>query len=507
MRDAFPSRKEVALSDPSKILKAVHPIFISVLLLWLGVGPFLSLGAETAPDRSAGLPSYETWVERCAKLPANRVLQGRLPPRNLLPLSSFREFDAVLTIFLTQSATGPFAAGSNWVGDAPDPSFCDTNIAYFLKSGRSQGAGFQPFALKAAVPAGSEVFFRGDLHGDVHSLLANVRWLNEKKYLEGFKIVRPDFYMIFLGDYTDRGSYGIEVLYTLFRLKTENPDRVFLSRGNHEELSIQSRYGFLEEARAKYGQSFDATRVLRAYDFLPVVVYLGSGENFIQCNHGGMEPGYNPRALLAATEPTRFQLLGVLRQKTFLQSHPEWLKDADAASREWAERVLQDFKPEDPISPSTLGFMWNDFSVLGSEPQFAIDPGRAFVFGRDATRFILDQAASPGRKLQAVFRAHQQSSAINPMMRRILACGGVFRHWQAPDGPELLNRPVDELRGKLESAEERAIPTGSVWTFNVSPDSVYGQGCNYAFDTFGLLKVAENFKDWRLKRVNLPIAP
>jgi hypothetical protein len=91
------------------------------------------------------------------------------------------------------------------------------------------------------------------------------------------------------------------------------------------------------------------------------------------------------------------------------------------------------------------------------------------------------------------------------MMRRLIACGGVFRHWQANDSSVLLNRPIAELATKLESGEERAVPAGSVWTFNVSPDSVYGEGCNYTFDTFGLLKTAPKFEDWRLRRVNLAV--
>jgi hypothetical protein len=203
----------------------------------------------------------------------------------------------------------------------------------------------------------------------------------------------------------------------------------------------------------------------------------------------------------------RFDLIGKLNQKTFLKNHPDWLRGADQGSQELAQRAFQDFILEDPIGPSVLGFMWNDFAVLASEPQFAIDPGRAFVYGAKATEYLLAQAGSGPRQVRAVFRAHQQSSALNPMMRRLIASGGIFRHWQANDAPSLLNKPESELAAKLETAEERPIPTGSVWTFNVAPDSVYGEGCNYTFDTFGLLTVAREFGDWRLKRVNVPVVP
>ena len=44
-----------------------------------------------------------------------------------------------------------------------------------------------------------------------------------------------------------------------------------------------------------------------------------------------------------------------------------------------------------------------------------------------------------------------------------------------------------------------------VWTFNVSPDSVYGEGNHYTFDAFGILSTARKFADWRLRVVNVQI--
>jgi hypothetical protein len=467
-----------------------------LLLLILTVG-----AAETPP--SSALPSFEDWTTACARLPSNRSLRGRMPRKDLLPLQQFRQFDTILSALLDQSKSGPLAQPTNWVGGFPGAPFFDTANSYFVKN---RGAlPFQPFAQKLEIPADSQVFFHADFHGDVHSLLSDLNWLNQNGYLKGFTITRPNFYMVFLGDYTDRGSYGVEVLYTLFRLKLSNPRQFFLARGNHEELSIQSRYGFLEEGRAKYGDTFDARKLIRAYDFLPVVIYLGSGENFIQCNHGGMEPGFSPNELIGADGSIRFQLLGNLNQAKFLSAHPDWFVDADPASSSMAARAMRDFKPEDPIAPSAIGFMWNDFSVLASDPQFALDPGRAFVYGQRATQFLLQTGGAATRKLHAVFRGHQQSPVLNPMMRRIVASRGIFRHWQENDSAALLNATPDELAKHLETGEERVIPPGSVWTFNVSPDSIYGEGCNYTFDSFGLLKVAPAFADWRLRVTNVSV--
>jgi hypothetical protein len=497
------------------MIASAHPVpWLGILLsgaVWL-LGQLPVQGQvekpKAPPSVSPGIQrSFADWKAACDRLPSNRSLRGRLPRKELLPLQHFSEFEAVVATFFAQCKTGALAQASNWVGKpAAQETFFNTSTAYFLPSAQSPNSPaipFEPYTQKLSLPEGSEVFFRADLHGDVRSLIADLDWLNQKGYLNGFQIAKPNFHVIFLGDYTDRGSYGIEVLYTLFRLKVANPDRVTLSRGNHEEVSLQSRYGFLEEAKRKYGAEFNAAKVERAYDFFPVVVYAGSDKDFIQCNHGGMEPGFLPQELLASTNATAFQFLGVLKEQRFMKEHPDWL--ADPASRQTAARFLRDFRPESPIEPTVIGFMWNDFAVFGNEPDLVLDPRRAFVYGARSSRYLLRTASSEKAQVQAVFRGHQQSPTINPLMRRLIASKGVFRHWQEKDSAARADAPVSELAKILEQDEVRAIPPGSVWTFNVAPDSVYGQGCDYSFDAFGILTIGKTFPDWRLKVVNVPV--
>ena len=451
-----------------------------------------------ATATAVGKPFAE-WSAAVRKLPGNRELKGRAPSKELLPLQKFREFDVVLSAFLEHSRTGLLSQAGIWLGNAPEQQFFDTSRAYFQRG--SAGAKFRPFAQKLSVPEGSQVFFHGDFHGDVQSFITALEWLNEQKYLDGFRIVPGNFYMVFLGDYTDRGLFGVEVLYTLMQLKLANPDRVFMARGNHEDISLLARYGFLQEGRYKYGAEFDIARIARAYDFLPVVIYLEGGTNVLQCNHGGMEPGFKPAALLDSVGSVRFQLLGKLNQKDFLTEHPHWPGGA-TSERALAMRAFQNHEPEDPVSPTVLGFMWNDFTVQANEPQFALDPDRAFIFGQQATRAVLQSASTTNRTLQAVFRAHQHSGILNPMMRRLVASRGLFRHWQEKDSAGLLNSAPEQLATVLDKGENRSIPPGSVWTFNVAPDSVYGEGCKFTFDTFGIVTTASKFEDWRVRVVN-----
>lgn len=448
------------------------------------------------------MPSFEQWRAACAALPSNRELGGRLPPKELLPLKTFAEMDRVIDAFFAAMTNGPLATGENWIGAGPKAdTFLNVERSWFTKP----EIPFEPFVQRLALPAGAKVFIQGDLHGDVRSLVAVLGRLNERKMLDGFAISDPDLHIVFLGDYTDRGVYGVEVIYTLLRLRLANPGRVHFVRGNHEDVNLASRYGFLSEGRAKYGRDFNAAKVLRTYDFLPVALFLGNGSDFLQLCHGGMEPGFDPAGLLSASGTNRFQLLGELKQAAYLRAHPDWLKAEPRAASE-AREYLRDFKPESPVSPTTLGFMWNDFTVFADEAAFANNPDRAFIYGRPAVEYLLRNAGRDGAKVHAVIRAHQHSGIPNPMMRRLVASRGAFRHWQEKESAEAQSADPSMLVGKIEAGQSRPIPEGSVWTMNVAPDSVYGQANHYSFATYGMLTISTNFADWRITvdTVNVP---
>lgn len=451
--------------------------------------------------RAAGPePTFAEWRTACSRLPPNRALNGRLPHPSLLPLREFAALDQLLERFFAVTTNGPLADPARWHGTPParDP-FLDVGRGWFA----TPAVPFQPFAAKLVVPPDARVLLHGDLHGDIHSLLSALDRLNSRRWLDGFSIIDPKLHMVFLGDYTDRGLYGVEVIYTLLRLKLANPDRVHLVRGNHEDANLVARYGFLAEGQAKYGAAFRPERILRAYDFLPVVLYLGCGSDFVQVCHGGMEPGFNPASLLATPGTNEFQLLGSLRQLQFLRDNPAFLPNPSEAAL--ARVHFQDFAPAAPTTPEVLGFMWNDFTVFADEPGFAHNPDRAFVYGRPAVARLLQSASTGNTRLNAVIRAHQHSGIPNPLMRRLVASKGIFRHWQETSSPAARAAEVPALTTQIETNLTRALPQGSVWTLNVGADSVYGQGCGFQFGTFGLLTFGPRFEEWRLEIQNVDV--
>lgn len=472
------------------------------VLVWLACGTDSVRGDDAQAPRvpAASQPAertYEEWIRLCRRLPTFKTQQGRLPPRSLLPLRTFTELDTQLRQFFALSTTGELANASAWVGSVPPKSsFFDPARAYH----QAPSVPFQPFAQKLIVPPGSEIFFHGDLHGDIHALVGMLEWMNQNQYLTGFRITRTNAYFVALGDFTDRGIYSTEVLYTLLRLKLANPGRVFLCRGNHEDIALMGRYGFLEEGKGKYYDQFDPVQVSRTYDFLPVVIFLGCGTNFVQCNHGGMEPGYTPNSLLDARADLCFQPIGPLAQQAFLAANSKWFANSDAGTRATAKAYFLDTALTSPTTPTLLGFMWNEFTLVKGQQELALDPGRGFVYGEELVRLVLTQANSANHRIRAVFRGHQHSSVPTPMMHRLVESHGLFRHWQPTDSAHALEATGAALR--VERGLERSIPEFSVWTFNVVPDSTYGIGNSFQFDTFGILRVTENFADWRIRVVN-----
>lgn len=464
----------------------------AIAFLTLALFPSLLSAQESLPD-------YKRWRLACAKLPANRELKGKFPDRKLLPLPAFADFERGLDAFLRLERDGPLADAKAWVTDQPDPKvFFDFTRSWY----GGKKIPFQPFAAKLVLPNDAVAIIMGDLHGDVRSLLRTLDELNERKILDGFRFRESKYRFLFLGDFTDRGAYGTEVLYTLFCLKAANPDRVHFARGNHEDFNIASRYGFLAELHTKYGQQADITKVMRAYDLMPVVIYVGNGSDFLQMNHGGMEPGFDPRKLLAASGPRRFQLLGELRQKAFHAARAGWL-GSDPRVLDLAEEHFRDFTPEEPTRPRSIGFMWNDFTVFADEPALGFE--RSLVFGAKPTRRILADASTDRVRVRGVIRAHQHVAQLNPLMRRLVACDGVFRHWQENESTADAAKSVNEIRRHLRPEATRSIPDGSVWTFNIAPDSVYGVGCRCDFVTVGMLKLAPAFKDWRMSVLRMQV--
>ncbi len=413
------------------------------------------------------MPSFSSWQRACNALPSY------VTDHNPTKCSAVNEdmLKQELSLFYTQMNTRLHHA-RKWLG-----SKLPSNDFFYGKQDL-----FEPYVERLIVASNAQVAFHGDFHGDVHALNDFIQMWKKHGYIDdNFKIIHPDFYIIFLGDYTDRGWYGAEVIYALLRLKNANPDKVFMVRGNHEEAYMNSIYGFIAELERKFVNANDLFRsISRIYNYLPLALYLGSGTrshvDYIQCCHGGIEIGYNPTMLLSAQ-----QTPGSLYQSvTHLNQAGEY--------RRIQNHVKSDvcFAADNTAITSYNGFMWSDFITYdkGDSCKFSIlpsDRGAGFTYGKHATNTLLREWSKNQYSIRSIFRGHQHTG---DMMKRILNYDKCSHH-------------NDAGIGKLWEAVPRVgcIDGVSVVTFAVAPRSGYG----YPYDAFGLLYIREGFHNWHLQ--------
>eukprot|EP00892_Ulva_mutabilis_P011179 jgi/Ulvmu1/8433/UM043_0011.1 len=129
-------------------------------------------------------------------------------------------------------------------------------------------------ALLRDIPAPCIVV--GDLHGDILTL---IRILKHNG-------MPPKATYMFLGDYVDRGSNGVEVLALILALRCRWPGHVHCLRGNHESIMMSRAYGYLSECRTRY-----STRIYSAsiavFNVLPIAAVVGGS---VFAVHGGITP-------------------------------------------------------------------------------------------------------------------------------------------------------------------------------------------------------------------------
>ncbi len=117
----------------------------------------------------------------------------------------------------------------------------------------------------------------GDIHGDFNML---------KKVITIFQKDKQIDHLIFLGDIVDRGSKSIACLNLIFALIITQPDRVHFLRGNHEAITVNSRYGFADDIQA-FGAD-ENLYLLFNYVFSELSLTLVHEEQKIFYVHGGI---------------------------------------------------------------------------------------------------------------------------------------------------------------------------------------------------------------------------
>lgn len=431
------------------------------------------------------IPTFADWKERC-----DNLLQAAPAPDPEAGLTlTVDEFMRAIHTY-EQCVSNLLSRPQDWLGNMPNHEELtkqETNVHWGYTS-----ESFVPYAQKLVVDPNTEIAFHGDLHGDIHALNEFIQHLNDSGYMQGFNIIKDNFYMIFLGDYTDRGQYGAEVWYTILCLKIANPHRVFMTRGNHEDRTINGQYGFTSELRDK-----KLTAVIdplyKLYNLLPVALYVGSGTPaktyYLLCCHGGIELGFNPKPLFADPRPLAYTR--VLDKRNMLHRAPAVAILSEDAQKEITVNMLNRsvLEPKEIQVAHDMGFLWNDFNVNPKAPS-NYQYNRGWQFSKRVTLDVLNSQTDNNYELVGIFRAHQHGDY--EMMNRIL-------------NNDNAGAPEDAGVGKLWTDHEmikqpQALWRGIVCTFLVAPSYYGSRGvARFDYDAFGILRTANDFEDWRLQ--------
>ncbi|CAH8453164.1 unnamed protein product [Heterobilharzia americana] len=140
----------------------------------------------------------------------------------------------------------------------------------------------------------------GDLHGN---LLAATKIFEET----GLPNCRNR--ILFNGDFVDRGVKSVEVLSLLLMALLTYPNDIFLNRGNHEDIVMNERYGFVKELSKKYPK--DTKNLIHYCDELFCALPIGAivNDKIFVC-HGGISKHTDIKKLKLLN---RFKLSSILQ--------------------------------------------------------------------------------------------------------------------------------------------------------------------------------------------------
>ena len=179
------------------------------------------------------------------------------------------------------------------------------------------------YVLHLTVNETEKVVAIGDIHGSFHTFFRILLRLHLQKIINLTDLkVNDGFRIIFLGDILDRGNFGLDIIYIIFKMiminnkNLENPKIIF-NRGNHEEIeqNRNPKYGFGDVevqkkwelyCQTKWQETVDQdnckekwinffNKIVGIYSLFSSAVILNfSGEKKVWLCHGGIPVSSNP---------------------------------------------------------------------------------------------------------------------------------------------------------------------------------------------------------------------
>jgi len=226
------------------------------------------------------------------------------------------------------------------------------------------------------VPPRGRLIFVGDTHGQLEDVL----WMFFKYGVPS----RVNQYM-FIGDIVDRGGHALDILLLLFAFKRDDPASVHILRGNHEDSTTCSMYGFKAELETKFSATDEGGWV---YTFITnqVLPLLPLGAVVGERGHGVV----------------MFVIHGGVPVRLPGQTGPIMVADIERLNR----KVVTTQNQQSPEDLLMFNLLWADPLKQGEEGKGPRGRGNTFT-EEDTMRFCRANGVS------CVIRAHQPPSDLH----------------------------------------------------------------------------------------------
>ncbi|KAL7717395.1 Serine/threonine-protein phosphatase [Entamoeba marina] len=203
----------------------------------------------------------------------------------------------------------------------------------------------------------------GDIHGQLNDLI--------RIFLQ--EGLPPNQNYLFLGDYVDRGKFGVEVLTLLYALKLKYPSHIHLLRGNHECAYMNRLFGFQTECLIKHGDLLAWNAFVSTFNVLP---FSATINDKILCVHGGISPHLHTiNQLKRVNRPTDIPWDGLLCDLVWSDYNPNENSFVENVKRGISVMDFITNTPEFPFFSAAdyQGKFKNKAAVLVVKKQLEID--------------------------------------------------------------------------------------------------------------------------------------
>mmetsp|Transcript_12169 Transcript_12169/g.28897 ORF Transcript_12169/g.28897 Transcript_12169/m.28897 type:complete len:657 (+) Transcript_12169:324-2294(+) len=243
------------------------------------------------------------------------------------------------------------------------------------------------------------------IFGDIHGNLEDLHFFSDNIWRLGMSLTAGNF--LFLGDYVDRGMSCMEVVAYLLLMKLQNPQKVFLLRGNHETRDVngwEEHYGersFIWQCRNRFNDNV-GYRLWEAcnqvFDRLPLVAVV---DQDIFCVHGGI-----PRPIAMGNPryrgPVTTRIQDILNVPKVAGINPPYVHEDEVY-----QQVASDCIWSDPASEEQEMHSVDPHTGYGE----SLRGGGAICFGSKAvTDFLQEQGFS---YIMRAHEAHAEGVAVS----------------------------------------------------------------------------------------------